>query len=80
MNEGMPINLQKIQRLRVRAEAQGSDLELLRLRDIERSAAELPPMIDGARLSELVAADPISTTWTAWSPMTGERLLLRCLH
>ena len=28
-------------KLRVQAEAQGSDLELLRLRDIERAAAEL---------------------------------------
>ena len=80
MNQGLPINLEDIQNLRVLAEHQGADLELLRLREIERAAAELPPMIDGARLSELVATDPISTTWTAWAPMTGERLLIRCLH
>ena len=37
-------------------------------------------MIDGCRLSGWWQPDPISTTWTAWVPMTGERLLLRCLH
>jgi hypothetical protein len=67
-------------RAREDAEQGRQDLELLRLRELERADSDLPLVIDGAHRSKLVCGDPISTTWTAWRPETGERLLLRCLH
>jgi len=62
------------------AEQRKDDAELLRLRQLERAYAALPPIIDGARRDRLVWADPISTTWTGWDVHTGARLMLRCLR
>jgi len=80
MNRGDPLDLELLQRERKAAEIRGDDRELIRLRELERACAELPSSIEGARLSGLICGDAISTTWTAWRPETGERLLIRCLH
>lgn len=64
----------------VRAEAAGDDLTLLALRELEQACAGLPPTIDGARRTRLLAADAIATTWEAWRSRDGARVLLRCLQ
>jgi hypothetical protein len=75
-----PVDMSALQGAREKAETTGDDQKLLSLRELERATSELPPVIDGAHLSDLICGDAISTTWTGWSPATGQRILLRCLH
>ncbi len=70
----------QITTLRRKAEQEGSDAELLRLRSLERAAEALPPLIDGVRRCELLWADAISSTWTGWEIRGGRRVLLRCIR
>ncbi|MEL6345438.1 MAG: hypothetical protein AAFV53_20185 [Myxococcota bacterium] len=62
------------------AEERGDDAALLQWRRLERAHGALPPLIDDARCTRLLWADPISTVWLGWSVRTGERLLIRCLR
>ena len=74
----LPLDPGQITARREEAERRGDDAALLELRSLETSAAELPPIIDGARRDRLLCADAISTTWEAWHTASGARLLLRC--
>lgn len=76
----IPIALNDITEARIAAEQAGDDAKLLRMRDLELAHLALPPVIDGARRSRLLATDAISTTWEAWSLTGGERLFLRCIR
>lgn len=62
------------------AESAGDDAALLHLRQLERSHAGLPPVIDDARRDRLLWSDAISTVWTGWDIHSGARLVLRCLR
>lgn len=74
-----PLDMESLRRARERAEAEGDDRGLLRLRELEIAAIELPPIIDGARRLRLLCADAVTTTWEAWDHRSG-RLLMRCLR
>jgi len=74
----IPMDLNDITAARIAAEQAGEDALMLQMRDLELAHLALPPVIDGARRSRLLAIDAISTTWEAWSLTGGERLFLRC--
>jgi hypothetical protein len=66
--------------LRTRAEAVGDLAGLLHWRGLERVAAQTPPLINGFRRRDLIAEDPISTTWSATAQEDGRPALLRLLR
>jgi hypothetical protein len=74
----IPMDLNEITAARIAAEQAGEDAGMLQMRDLELAHLGLPPVIDGARRSRLLATDAISTTWEAWNLSGGERLFLRC--
>jgi len=76
----LPPDLNAITEARIDAEARGVDAELLRMRDMELAHLSLPPIIDGARRTRMLAMDSISTTWEGWSLTGGERVFMRCLR
>lgn len=75
-----PSNSISCTQARREAESAGDDAALLHLRQLERSHAGLPPVIDDARRDRLLWSDAISTVWTGWNIHSGARLMLRCLR
>ncbi len=76
----IPPDLNEITESRIEAEARGNDADLLAMRDMELAHLSLPPVIDGARRTRMLAMDAISTTWEGWSLTGGERVFMRCLR
>jgi hypothetical protein len=80
VNPSLPLEPAPLLAPRTKAEVRQDDAALLHARELELAHAHLPPVIDGARRSRLLHADPIATTWEAWDTGCGQRVFLRCLR
>jgi hypothetical protein len=75
-----PSDPQLLADLRTEAEHSGDLAGLLHWRALERVAAQTPTLIAGFRRRDLLAEDPISTTWSATCQDDGRPALLRLIR